>query len=43
MKEVENYVSRLQNTVEKYIATRPIMDLWLAEKRKTGPRVAIWW
>ena len=41
--EVETYVSRRQNTVAQYIATRPIMDLFLAAKRRPGPRVAMWW
>ena len=44
LQEVENYVSRRQNTEEKYIATIPIMDMCLSEKRRPGPRVAIqWW
>ena len=42
--EVETYVYRRQNTVAQYIATRPIMDLCLAAKRRPGPRVAMrWW
>ena len=42
--EVETYVSLLQNTVTQFIATRPIMDLCLAEERRPGPRVAKrWW
>ena len=40
---METYVSRRQNTVAKYIATSPIMDLCLAVKQMQGPRVAIWW
>ena len=44
LQEVENYVSRRQNTVAKYIATRPIMELCLSGKQRTGPRVAmLWW
>ena len=44
LKEVENYVSHLQNTVAHFIATRPIMDLCLATKRRLGSRVAKrWW
>ena len=44
LQEVDTYVSRLQNTVAKYIATRPIMDLCLAAKQRLGPRVATqWW
>ena len=42
--EVETYVYRRQNTVAQYIATRPIMDLCLAEKQRLGPRVKMqWW
>ena len=42
--EVETYVYRRQNTVEKYIATRPIVDLCLAAKQRPGPRVTtLWW
>ena len=44
LQEVETYVSRRHNTMAQYIATRPIMDLCLAAKRRPGPRVAIrWW
>ena len=44
LQEVETYVSQLQSTVAQYIATRPIMDLCLAVKRRPGPRVAMrWW
>ena len=44
LQEVETYVSRRQSTVTQYIATRPIMDLCLAAKRRPGPRVATrWW
>ena len=44
LQEVENYVSRQQNTVEKYIATRPIMELCLTAKRRPGSRAAMrWW
>ena len=32
LQEVENYVSRLQNIVEQYIGTKPIMNLCLAAK-----------
>ena len=42
--EVETYVYLHQNTVEKYITTRPIMDLCLVENRRPGTRVAMrWW
>ena len=43
LQEAETYVSRRQNTVAKYIVTRPIMNLCLAEKRNTGPRVVMRW
>ena len=43
LKGVETYVSRQQNTVAQYIATRPIMDLCLAAKRRPGPRVEMRW
>ena len=44
LQENETYVYRRQNTVEQHIATRSIMDLCLAAKRGTGPRVATrWW
>ena len=42
LQEVETYISRRQNTVAQYIATRPIMDLCLVAKRRPGPRVAMW-
>ena len=41
--EVENYVSRRQNTMAKYIATRPIVELCLTAKRRPGPRAEMWW
>ena len=44
LQEVENYISRHQNTMVQYIATRPIMDLCLAAKQRPGPRVEMrWW
>ena len=43
LKDVETYISCCQNTVAQYIATRPIIDLCLAEKRRLGPRVSMWW
>ena len=42
--EVDTSASFRQNTVVQYIATRPIMDLCLAVKRRPGPRLAMrWW
>ena len=44
LQEVETYVSRRQNMVAKFIATRPIMDLCLAAEWRPGPRVSKrWW
>ena len=34
--EIGVYIYRLQNTVEQYIATRPIIDLCLEAEQKTG-------
>ena len=39
LQEVETYISSCQSTVAQYIATIPIMDLYLVEKRRPGPRV----
>ena len=39
LQEVETYVSRRQNTVVQFIATRLIMELYLAAERRTGSRV----
>ena len=39
MQYIETYVVHIQNTAAKYIATRPIMDLCLAEGRSPGVRV----
>ena len=43
LQEVETYISCHQNTVVQYIATSPIIDLCLAEKRRLGPIVSMWW
>ena len=40
---VETYVSLQQNTVAQFIATRPIMDLFLAEDWRPMSRVDKWW
>ena len=41
---VESYVSRRQNTVAHFIATRPITDLCLAAERRPESRVTNrWW
>ena len=41
LREVETYVSCRQNTVAQYISTGPIIDLYMAVKRRPGPRVAM--
>ena len=42
--EIGAYISRRQNTVAKYIATRPIMESCLAAERRTGKRLSRrWW
>ena len=41
--EVKTFVYCHQNTVAQYIATRPIMDLCLAEKQRPGIRVVMRW
>ena len=43
LQEVDTYISGRQNTMVQYILTRPIMDLCLAAKRRTGPIVKMWW
>ena len=39
LQELETYVYRHQNKVAQYIATRPIVGLCLASKRRPGARV----
>ena len=39
LQEMDKYVSYRQNTVAHFIATRPIMHLYLAAERGTGSRV----
>ena len=43
LQEVDTYVSRCHNMVTQFIATRPIMDLYLAAERRIGPMVSKWW
>ena len=40
MEEVEAYALRSQNTVAKYVATKPIMDFYEEVVRRTGTWVA---
>ena len=39
LQEVETYVSRRQNTITHFIATRTIVELCLEMERRTGSRV----
>ena len=41
LQEVETYVSHRHKNVAQYIETRPIVDLYLAAKRRPGPRVTM--
>ena len=44
MEEMGTYISRRQNIVAQYIATRPIFDMCLEAERKMGSRVSMrWW
>ena len=43
LQEVDTYISFCQNTVVQYISNSPIIDLCLAEKRRLGPIVSMWW
>ena len=44
LEEVETYVFCHQNTVDQYIATRPILDLCLAKEWQPGEQVSQqWW
>ena len=40
LEEIGVYISRRQNTVAQYIATRPITELCLAAERKPGMRIS---
>ena len=42
--EIGTYVTRMQNTVTQYIATRPILDLYERSDQRPGERVSWqWW
>ena len=44
LQEVYTYVSHLQNKVAQFIATSPIMELFLVAERRPGLQVANrWW
>ena len=40
---IRKSVTRRQNTVAQYIATRPILDLCEKYARRQGVRVSRWW
>ena len=41
---IEEYISRRQNTVAEYVATRPIFDIVMEEERQRGtPTTRRWW
>ena len=39
LQDLKTYVYRRQNRVAQFIATRPIMELWLAEEHIPGSRM----
>ena len=42
--DVRTSINRRQNTVAKYIATQPLLDLCEGTKRQGGARVTMrWW
>ena len=41
--EIRHSVTRRQNMVAQYIATRPILDLCEKATRQPGARVSWWW
>ena len=44
MGEMGTYISRRQNIVAQYIATRPIFDMCLEAEKRIGSRVSMrWW
>ena len=43
LEEVDIYVLCRQNTVAQYIVTLMILELCLAEERRLGAWVSIWW
>ena len=44
LQELETYLSLSHNTVVQFIATRPIIDLFLAAERRLWSRMAKrWW
>ena len=44
LEDIRVYISRRQKKVAQYIATRPIMELYLATDRNTGLQLSmLWW
>ena len=44
LQEVDTYIYHRENTVIQFIATRPIMDMWLAAEKRPGSWVSKrWW
>ena len=43
MEEIRKSITRRQNTVLQYIATRPILDLCKRATRQPGAQVSRWW
>ena len=43
LEEVDIYVLCLQKIVAQYIVTHMILELYLAEERRLGAWVSIWW
>ena len=41
--EIGTYITRMQNTVAQYIATRPILDLYERSAQRTVTRVSQRW
>ena len=40
---INKYITRRQNTVARYIATRKILDLCEQSNQRPGARVYLWW
>ena len=40
LQEVDTYAYHRQITAAQFIATRPIMDLYLAAEQRPGPRIS---
>ena len=40
---VEEYITRRQNTVARYIVTQPIPEICTGAERTAGSRTLVWW